>query len=267
MYREGFGMKLGLNTNPRNSLATEIAWLATNGFSLIDLALEAPAAAPETVKWADVKAAILEQELTVICRAATYLPLENPAPLVRQAAFDEIRRAVDATAAVGSKLCTIRFRGWPAHLDEASGYEYYRQLLALLLRHGDERGVQIALENRPENEHQLKWFREIFNRLPTLKLVYHLGHGNVGTLQSMTREYLFALADRLVHVRVSDNDGRQNAYLPLGAPARGGLDFRRDLQTLRSFRYDGSIALEIDGDRRWAKASAELFETWWAAAE
>lgn len=259
-------MQLGLVTNPRNSLAKEVTWLADNGFSLIDLALEAPAAAPEAVKWAEVKATLAERGLTVVCRAATYLPLENPAPLVRQAALDEIRRSLDATAAVGSSLCTVRFRGWPGYLDEASGYEYYRQLFGVLLKHGGERGVQIALENRPENEHQLKWFREIFNRLPTLKLAYHLGHGNVGTLQSMTREYLFALADRLAHVRISDNDGRHNAYLPLGVPGEGGLDFRRDLQTLRSFRYDGTIALEIDGDRRWAKASAALFTDWWAAA-
>jgi sugar phosphate isomerase/epimerase len=259
-------MQLGLVTNPRNSLAAEIAWLADNGFDLIDLALEAPAAAPETVKWADVKATIAERKLAVICRAATYLPLENPAPLVRQAALDELRRAIDATVAVGGTLCTVRFRGWPSHLDEASGYEYCRQLFGVLIKHGGERGVQVALENRSANEHQLKWFREIFNRLPALKLSYHLGHGNVGTLQSMAREYLFALADRLVHVRISDNDGRHNAYLPLGAPATGGLDFRRDLQTLRSFRYAGTVSLEIEGDRRWAQASAELLREWWMAA-
>lgn len=259
-------MQLGIVTNPRHSLAQEIAWAADNGFALVDLALEAPAAAPEAVKWGEVKTAVAAHGLAVICRAATYLPLDNPAPLVRQAALDEVRRAIDATAAVGSAVCTVRFCGWPGHLEEAGGYEYYRQLLGVLLKHGAERGVQVALENRPQNEHQLKWFREIFHRLPTLKLVYHVGHGNVGTLQSMTREYLFALADRLVHVRVSDNDGRHNAYLPLGAPGNGGLNLQRDLQTLRSFRYDGTVALEIDGDRRWAKASADLLHTWWAAA-
>ncbi|MCB0185511.1 MAG: hypothetical protein KDE31_14685, partial [Caldilineaceae bacterium] len=96
--------------------------------------------------------------------------------------------------------------------------------------------------------------------------VYHMGHGNVGTLQSMTREYLFALADRLAHVRISDNDGQTNAYLPLGAPASGGLDLRRDLQTLRSFRYDGTLALQIAGARRWAQGSATYLRELWDAA-
>ena len=152
-------MQLGMVTNPQQSLAKEIAWAADNGFALLDLALEAPAAAPEGVKWAEVKAAIAERSLAVVCRAATYLPLDNPAPLVRQAALDELRRAIDATAAVGATLCTTRFCGWPLHLEENMGYVYYQQLLGVLVKHGQERGVRVALENRPQNLHQLKYFR------------------------------------------------------------------------------------------------------------
>lgn len=259
-------MQLGFVTNPHQSLATEIAWAAHNGFTLLDLALEVPAAAPESVNWAEVKATVAAHGLQVIGRAATYLPLDNPAPFVRQAALDEARRALDATAALGATLCTIRFAGWPAHLDERTGYEYYRQLLGVLLKHGQALGVAVALENSPHNAHQLKYFREIFQRLPDLKLVYQIGHGNVQTMQSMTREYLFALADRLVHVRISDNDGVHNLYLPLGATANGGLNLLRELQTLRSFRYDGTIALEMGGDRRWLQGSAQALTETWAQA-
>ncbi len=259
-------MQLGMITNPQQSLAKEIAWAADNGFALLDLALEAPAAAPEGVKWAEVKAALADRSLAVVCRAATYLPLDNPAPLVRQGALDELRRAIDATAAVGATLCTTRFCGWPFHLEERVGYDYYRQLFGVILKHGQERGVAIALENSPQNLHQLKYFREIFQRLPDLKLVYHIGHGNLQTMQSMTREYLFALADRLVHVRISDNDGLHNLHLPLGAAANGGINLLRELQTLHSFRYAGTLALEVTGERRWLLGSAQLLTETWAQA-
>lgn len=259
-------MQLGIVTNPQQSLSTEIAWAADHSFAVLDLALEAPAAAPENVKWPEVKAAVAERGLQVIGRAATYLPLDNPAPLVRQAALDEVRRAIDATAAVGAMLCTVRFCGWPAHLDERTGYDYYRQLFSVLLTHAQAQGVAVALENSPQNRHQLKYFREIFQRLPDLKLVYHIGHGNVQTMQSMTREYLFALADRLAHIRISDNDGVHNLHLPLGAAAKGGLDLARELQILRSFRYEGTIALEVTGDRRWLLGSAHLLQESWVEA-
>ncbi|MEZ4867791.1 MAG: sugar phosphate isomerase/epimerase [Caldilineaceae bacterium] len=259
-------MQVGVISDPRRTLENAIAWTADNGFALLDLALEAPFAAPETVKWREVRQDLADRGLQVICRAATYLPLENPAPLIRQAVVDELRRALDATAAVGATLCTVRFRGWPAHLDEQTGYEYYRQLFTILLNHGQAQGVRVALENSPQNQHQLKYFREIFRRLPDLKLSYHIGHGNVQTAQSMTREYLFALAERLAHVRISDNDGIHPLYLPLGAPATGGIDLLRELQSLRSFRYDGIVSLEIDGERRWVTGSAAILREQWEMA-
>jgi sugar phosphate isomerase/epimerase len=259
-------MRIGALNNPRLKLLTEIEWIAANGFDFIDLTLEAPGAALESTNWAEVGAALAGAGLGVVCRAASYLPIENPSPAVRQAAVDELRRSLDAAHLLGATLCTTSFRGWPAHLTEATGYEYYRQLYEILLKHGATCGLQVALENSPANEHQLKWFREIFHRLPGLKLVYHVAHGNLRTMQSMTREYLFALADRLAHVRLSDNDGQQNQHLPFGVPPTGGLDWPRELRTLRSFRYDGTMTVDVQGDRRWLLASAQLLREWWAEA-
>jgi sugar phosphate isomerase/epimerase len=259
-------MHLYAQNDPRRPLLQEIEWVAAHGFAGLDLTLEAPGAAPETTDWLAVRAALETHGLAVLCRAAPDLPIEHASSLVRQAALDELRRSVDVAAALGARLCTTRFRGWPTYLNEATGYEYYRQLYTVLLDHARAQGVAVALENRPQNLHQLKWFREIFHRLPTLKLCYNVAHGNVQTMQSMTREYLFALADRLAHVRISDNDGTISSYLPLGAPSTGALDLRRELQSLRSFRYAGSITVEVAGDRRWLIASAELLREAWAQA-
>jgi sugar phosphate isomerase/epimerase len=260
-------MQLAALNDPRRNLLQEIEWVATQGFDLLDLTLEAPGAALESTDWPTVRAALATHRLAVICRAAPDLPIEHASPLVRQAALDELRRSIDAAALLGAKLCTTRFCGWPAYLNEAAGYEYYRQLYTILLAHGGAQGVAVALENRAQNPHQLKWFREIFHRLPELKLCYNVAHGNVQTVQSMTREYLFALADRLVHVRISDNDGSASTQLPFGAPATGGLDLHRELQSLRSFRYDGSITVEVAGDRRWLLASAEMLRAAWPHAQ
>lgn len=253
-------------SNPQRKLGAEVEWCAANGIEFIDLALEAPEAAVESTAWPEVKAALTANSIGVVCRAATYLPIENPSAPVRQAALNELRRALDTAHTLGAAVCTMRFAGWPAHLSEAAGYEYYRQLFTILLKHGQERGVAVALENGPQNAHQLKHFRELFHRLPGLRLAYNIGHGNVQTAQSMTRDYLFALGDRLSHVRISDNDGQHNAYLPFGAPSAGGIDLRRELRTLRSFRFDGAITLEMTGDRRWLVHCAQLLREQWPLA-
>lgn len=257
-------MKLGAMTRPAHTLATEITWIGQNGFDFVDLCIEAPGAALEKTDWRAVGQQLRAAGLGVVCQVAAYLPTDNPSPLVRQAALDEVRRSIDAAHLAGAALCTTHFHGWPAHLSEQEGYEYIRQLYLVLLKHGAERGVQVALENSPRNLHQLKYFRQIFHRLPELKLTYNIGYSNINTnATGQTREYLFSFADRLAHVRLSDNDGAADQRLPPGAASRGGIDPAHELRTLRTFGYDGCITLQIDGDRRWLLASAAwVCELW-----
>jgi len=257
-------MRLGAMNDPRRPLLEEIQWIAANGFDYIDLTLEAPGAALESTDWRSIRSALADSDLAVICHSAPYLPIENPSPLVRQAALDELRRSIDAANLLNASLCTTHFRGWPAHLSDAAGYDYYRQMYEILIRHGASQGVTIALENSAENRHQLKYFREIFHRLPDLKLVFDIGHGNIKTAKSMTRDYLFSLSDRLAHVHISDNDGQGDDHLAIGAPKSGCLDLGHELRGLRSFRYDSGITVEVFGDRRWLLASADQIREKWA---
>lgn len=256
-------MQLGAMNHPRRDLFQEIAWIGQNGFNFIDLALEAPGAALERIDWKSAKVAIADAGLGVICHAAPYLPLHSPSPLIRQAAVDEVRRSIDAAKILGATLCSVRFLGWPDYLSETEGYDYMRQLFTILIKHGEAQGVAVALENSIRQAHQLKYFREIFFRLPQLKLVYDIGHGNVNTVKSMTRDYLFALSDRLAHVHISDNNGNEDAHLPFGATKTGGIDLARELRELRNFNYDGSITVQVFGDRRWLVESARLLREVW----
>lgn len=259
-------MQLGMMNNPRSSLLGEIEWASQNGFDFIDLTIEAPAAAPDSTDWPSIAAAVRAAGLGVVAHAAPYIPIHNPSGYVRQAALDELRRTVDIAQTLGAAICTTHFLGWPSYLSEEAGYEYYRQAYAILLQHGAERGVRVTLENGPDNKHQLKYFREIFFRLPSLALTFDIGHGNVKTARSMTRDYLFALADRLAHVHLSDNDGSDDDHLPFGAPIRGGIHLLQELRTLRSFHYDGTITLEVFGARPWLLASAQHLRELWEQA-
>ena len=245
-------MQLGVMTNPRATVFDEIGWIAAHGFEYVDLLLEAPCAALESTDWATVGRAIEDAGIDIVCQVAHYLPLNNPSPLVRQAAMDEVRRSIDVAHKLGAELVTLTFQGWPAHLPEKVGYEFTSQLLSVLIKHGQASNVSLALENSPQNQHQLKHFREIFHRQPALKLTYDIGHANVlTTAKHTTRDYLFALSQHLAHVHLSDNDGLTDGHLLPGTPSSGGIDFAWEFRTLASFGYDQRITLEIGGDRRW----------------
>ncbi|MDW8318190.1 MAG: sugar phosphate isomerase/epimerase [Anaerolineae bacterium] len=120
----------------------------------------------------------------------------------------------------------------------------------------------------PEAAHEGGRLREIFARGPNLYLVLDVGHANVGVPKNTTREYLFALADRLVHVHVSDNDGHDDQHLPLGAPRRGGVSWSRAVADLKSFRYDGTVTIEVfANDRRYREDSRRRWLAWWEGKE
>ena len=107
-------MLLGAMNNPRVNIFDEIKRIDEGGFDFIDLTIEAPAAAPETTDWPAVGTAVAETGLGIVAHAAPYLPLDNPSPLVRQAALDELRRTIDVAQQLGAPFCTTHFVGWPS---------------------------------------------------------------------------------------------------------------------------------------------------------
>ncbi len=257
-------MRVGVQNAQGRALTDEIAWAAVNGYTLFDLHVAAPDAPTERGDWRAVAAQLQDNGLAVICRAADYLPVESPSPIVRQAALDELRRTLDVAQVVGAPLCTFPFKGWPHAWPDAAGYEAYNQLLQILVRHGAERGVQVALENGLHSKHEPKYLREIFKRAPQAELALDVGRLNVGAARSLVRDYLFAFADRLRHVRLSDNDGSADQRLPFGAPAAGGIDLVHTLHELKAFGYSGDFSLVLGADRRWVQGCRELVEAGWA---
>lgn len=259
-------MLLTALTHPRRDPAAEIDWIAANGFDAVEIVLEAPGAPLERTDWRALGDRLRAAGLPALARAAPGLPVENASPLVRQAALDELRRSLDAAHALGATLLTTRFRGWPPALADVDGYEHCRQLYSILTRHAAERGLGVALQNAPHNQHQLKHFREIMARVPDLHLALDVGHTNVGTVRPLTRDYLFALADRAAHVCLHDNDGSADQHLPFGAPRAGGIDLAAALRDLRSFRYDATITLAVYGDRRYLLLCRDLVRDLWPLA-
>lgn len=259
-------MKIGAMTNPQRDLLEDLRQIAAEGFDYADITLEAPKAEPDQIDVQAVRRLLEELGMGVVCHAAPYLPVHNPSALVRRAALDELRRSLDTAAGLGARLLTTHYVGFPGFWPEATGYELYAQLYRLLCAEAAQRGLLVAMENGHRNAHQLKHFREIFARCPDLTLLLDVGHANIDVPKNQTREYLFSLADRLAHVHLSDNDGTADQHLPLGAPAKGGVSWRRVAADLKSFGYDGTVTLEVfAGERSYRQDSAARWRRWWAA--
>jgi sugar phosphate isomerase/epimerase len=112
-----------------------------------------------------------------------------------------------------------------------------------LFKSAEEYGVNIALENLPAKyyffmskpEEFARFYRE--TNLP-VGIAMDLGHAN---LEGHIEGFFNLLADKIVHIHASDNDGSDDQHFGIGY---GRINYNWIAQTLKKTGYDKSIIVE-----------------------
>jgi len=112
-----------------------------------------------------------------------------------------------------------------------------------LLKTARRIGVSIAIENVPEPHPFLLKRVEDFSRFyeelgEDLGLAVDVGHAN---LNNQIEQFLTTFSDRIVHMHVSDNDGKRDLHWGIG---RGTVNWRRFAETTRKIGFKGIVMLE-----------------------
>jgi sugar phosphate isomerase/epimerase len=112
-----------------------------------------------------------------------------------------------------------------------------------LARIAEEYGVKIAVENVPEPLPCLMKSVEDFARFYAqssgdISMVLDVGHSNVN---GQTERFLNVFADRIVHLHLSDNDGKSDQHLGIG---HGTVNWGIVASLLKKLRYDRTVVVE-----------------------
>ena len=256
-------MQTGRMNNPAGELAREIAHAAELGFDYLELTVEPPCAASDTLDAAQVRAWLLDAGLGVVGHTAYYLPIASPFARVRQAAVDQLRADCDFLAAVGCDRVTI-------HPDRAIALGYSaeerlrRQVDSFhqLIEHALPLRLRVMYENLSGFVGDPDLLRRlVFDPLPELALTLDIAHAALGVDVSRTGRFLKLLGDRLSHVHISDNNGQLDQHQPLGSV---GLPLRETLHQLRATGYHAGITLEVFvPELEYQRVSLDLLHRWW----
>ena len=112
-----------------------------------------------------------------------------------------------------------------------------------LYKSAEEYGLNIALENLPGNYWFLMHKPEEFTRfyretnLP-LGITLDLGHAY---LENQIEPFFNLLADKIVHIHASDNDGSDDQHLGIG---KGKIDYDWFQQAINKTGYDKTVVIE-----------------------
>ena len=126
-----------------------------------------------------------------------------------------------------------------------AGAEWKQNVLSIqeLYLASEEYGLNIALENLPgkywflmhKPEEFTRFYRE--TNLP-IGIVLDLGHAH---LEAQIEPFFNLLADKIVHVHASDNDGSDDQHLGIG---KGKIDYEWFKQTVNKIGYDKTVIIE-----------------------
>src|SRR4051812_41807200 len=93
--------------HPARNVLQEMEWMAEMGLGFIDLTLEPPKAASWKIDPAAIRSALERFRLGVVGHTAFYLPIASGIEEIRQGALVELRRCVDAFAAIGARWMNV----------------------------------------------------------------------------------------------------------------------------------------------------------------
>ena len=251
-------MQIGMMNDPRKSPVAEAQWAADNGMQFLDLTIEGPLAEPGGIDIPAVRAVLDAHSMGVVGHTAPYLPFAFPIERVRRAAVEEVATLLPLFERAGAKKVNVhlaRVVSGGQSLAIAQNRKSFGELAEIAAAHG----LQIVVEHLPDAGTSIEDIANVLYADERLGFHLDVGHANVGG--DRLEPLLAALGDRIAHVHMSDNRGRYDDHMPLGA---GWIDYPRAVRLLKATGYDGTITLEVFGnDRDYLLMSVKKLRQWW----
>ncbi|MEM3627942.1 MAG: sugar phosphate isomerase/epimerase [Candidatus Bathyarchaeia archaeon] len=121
-----------------------------------------------------------------------------------------------------------------------------RETARLLSRIAEDYNVKIAIENVPEPYPFImkgvaefeKFYMEV---IEPIGLALDVGHAN---LNGQIEQFLLKFADKIVHVHVHDNDGREDQHMGVGY---GTINWEKFTNMLKKAQFNGVVIVESIG--------------------
>lgn len=261
-------MKIGVMNHPGRNPLEEIEWIGTHGFDFVDFTLEPPAADPDQISPKAIRAALDRHRLGVVAHTAYFIPLSSPFASIREASLSEFQRALRAAQQIGATVMNVHYSKTPGFFSKEQVIDWHVEVLSRLCDEAAKLDVTIVLEHIPHGgSEQLEKIVAMMDKVPLLRFHLDSGHAKLERGYDRWEEYLDRLGRKLLHVHLSENDGKADQYLPLGAAPRSTTDWPKHVKKLKATGYDGTITLEVFAPQRaYLLLSRDLLRKWWDGA-
>jgi sugar phosphate isomerase/epimerase len=259
-------MRYGAMNFPIKPILDELEEIAALGFEFMELSMDPPQAHYTTIR--QIKKSITQalkfHSMKLICHLPTFVSTADLTDSIRNASLQEMFSSLEVASELEAQKVVLH----PGHIGGMGVFvmdialkNAVESLEAIIVK-AERLGLCICLENmfpKCQAFFEPNDFFNIFERFPKLKLTLDTGHANIGSQDGQRIfEFIKHFGRRIGHLHVSDNLGKRDDHLPIGA---GKLDFSRIVKALKDLHYDDTVTLEIfSEDRSQLRKSRDSFQ-------
>ena len=271
LHAAGAQPKYGLLTDPVESVPDEILRFGKLGFDYVEIGIEEPQATPQMLmrQNQEILRSLSETRLFALGHTAYWVGFGSAHEKVRRGWVEEAKDMIQAASQLRIHLLNFHYNARLGRVGakEASRnnfVENFSNSMRELTQFAESMNVELMLENPPPQGvyplEGIDYFAQVINSVPKLRLHLDVAHAYIENGMKGVQQYLDTFGDKLVHVHLHDNHGKQDEHLPLG---RGKIDIRKVVKALKEIDYCRTITFEVFTSRTDAVRSRELFKKRW----
>jgi sugar phosphate isomerase/epimerase len=240
-------------------------------FDYAEIGIEEPDATPRILmeQKDEILSALARNGMFALGHTAYWVGFGSSHEEVREGWVREAKEMIHAASELGIRLLNFHFYsrlgrvGWTEKSREVF-LQNFTNSMTELTQFAAQNRVELMLENIPPGDghplESLAYFSRVMSAVPALKFHFDVAHAFIESRMKGVKEYLDNFNDRLVHIHIHDNHGKQDEHLPLGD---GKIDFRRVVKLLKGYNYDKTVTFEVFTSLPDAARSRDFFEKLW----
>jgi len=237
-------------TDPSRPILKEIDRIIKLGFDFIEISVEGPEGTPDYLLPVknEIIGRIRSQGLFATGHIAWWAELASLYQGVRKAWLVETKKAIDTARVLQLQKVNVHSHVRGLYMQHQSArqqtIDQMIESLGNLLDYAEGQGVELMLENSASRRDIAKFedFNRVVQALPNLGVHVDIAHAYLHGRLGHIDQYLRSFKNRLSHIHISDNFGKDDDHLPIG---QGKINFERVVKTLKRIKYDGTITFEI----------------------
>jgi sugar phosphate isomerase/epimerase len=200
-------------------------------------------------------------ELGLVCHLPTFLSTADLTESLREASVNEVLTSLEVAATLQPYKVVLHpsyVMGLGLFVPEQTK-SYAMTSLGTIVERAHQLGLCLCLENMFPRAQWLvepEDFAGVLEKFPTINLTLDTGHAHIDDRAGKRAvDFIQCFPERIAHIHASDNFGKEDSHLPVGA---GTVDFQRIGTALKDMGYSDTVTVEVfSPDRDYLRISRE----------